>query len=250
MHAGDLVNRCFTATGPNRLWVADITYVRTTSGFCYTAFITDVFSVADCGMGDQGHVRTEALLLEALEHALSTAQDRALDQLVHHSDRGSQYVSIRYTEHLGEAGVQASVGSVGDSYDNAMAETVNALHKAELIYARPAWPSVTEVEFATMNAGALVEPRPHPRFLELPNPGRDRERLSSNPREFTSTRIKHGGLLARRRQDLRQSSPECLGAWPCSRPLGAARSATLIPSRHGRGRTLCQEVAPCPRAVG
>lgn len=151
MHEADLVNRCFTATGPNRLWVADITYVRTTSGFCYTAFITDVFSVADCGMGDQGHVRTEALLLEALEHALSTAQDRALDQLVHHSDRGSQYVSIRYTEHLAEAGVQASVGSVGDSYDNAMAETVNALHKAELIYARPAWPSVTEVEFATMN---------------------------------------------------------------------------------------------------
>ncbi len=147
----DLVNRCFTATGPNRLWVADITYVRTTSGFCYTAFITDVFSRRIVGWATRATMRTEALPLEALEHALSTAKDRALDQLVHHSDRGSQYVSIRYTEHLAEAGVQASVGSVGDSYDNAMAETVNGLYKAELIYARPAWPSVTEVEFATMN---------------------------------------------------------------------------------------------------
>lgn len=147
----DLVNRSFTASGPNRLWVADITYVRTTEGFCYTAFVTDVYSRRIVGWATRATMRTEALPLEALEHALTTAKDHALDGLVHHSDRGSQYVSIRYTEHLAAAGVTASVGSVGDSYDNALAETVNGLYKAELIHARPAWPSVTEVEFATLN---------------------------------------------------------------------------------------------------
>lgn len=146
----DLVNRDFTAVGPNRLWVADITYVRTTAGFCYTAFVIDVFSRKIVGWATRSTLRTEALPLEALEHALVTARDQALDGLVHHSDRGSQYVSIRYTEHLAEAGVVASVGSRGDSYDNALAETVNGLYKAELIHARPAWPSVTEVEFETM----------------------------------------------------------------------------------------------------
>ena len=147
----DLVNRSFTASAPNRLWVADITYVRTTAGFCYTAFVTDVFSRRIVGWATQATMRTDALPLEALEHALTTAKDHAMDGLVHHSDRGSQYVSIRYTEHLAAAGVTASVGSVGDSYDNALAETVNGLYKAELIHARPAWPSVTEVEFATLN---------------------------------------------------------------------------------------------------
>lgn len=147
----DLVERDFTAVAPNRLWVADITYVRTTSGFCYTAFVTDVFTRKIVGWATRSTMRTEALPLEALEHAIVTAKERALDGLVHHSDRGSQYVSIRYTEHLAEAGIKASVGSRGDSYDNALAETVNGLYKTELIYARPAWPTVTEVEFATMN---------------------------------------------------------------------------------------------------
>lgn len=146
----DLVDRNFTADHPNRLWVADITYVRTTSGFCYTAFVTDVFSRRIVGWATRSTLRTDALPLEALEHALISAKDRALAGLVHHSDRGSQYVSIRYTEHLAEAGVQASVGSRGDSYDNALAETVNGLYKTELIYRKPAWPSVTEVEFETM----------------------------------------------------------------------------------------------------
>ena len=147
----DLVNRAFAAVGPNRLWVADITYVRTTSGFCYTAFVTDVYSRRIVGWSTRATMRTEALPLEALEHALTAAKTRALGGLVHHSDRGSQYVSIRYTEHLERAGITASVGSRGDSYDNALAETVNGLYKTELIHARPAWPSVTEVEFATMN---------------------------------------------------------------------------------------------------
>jgi len=150
----DLVNRDFRSAAPNRLWVADITYVRTTAGFCYTAFITDTFSRRIVGWATRSTMRTDALPLEALEHALIAAKDQAigsLDGLVHHSDRGSQYVSIRYTEHLKDAGITASVGSAGDAYDNSLAETVNGLYKTELIYARPAWPSVTEVEFQTMN---------------------------------------------------------------------------------------------------
>ncbi|MGH3430262.1 MAG: IS3 family transposase [Terriglobales bacterium] len=150
-HRPDLVMRNFRACRPNRLWVADITYVRTTSGFCYTAFVTDVFSRRIAGWATRATMRTEDLPLEALEHALIAAKDQAIDGLVHHSDRGVQYVSIRYTEHLAKAGITASVGSRGDSYDNALAETVNGLYKTELIHDRPAWPSVTEVEFATMN---------------------------------------------------------------------------------------------------
>lgn len=146
----DLVDRHFTAAGPNLLWVADITYVRTTFGFCYTAFVTDVFSRKIVGWATRATMTTEALPLEALEHALTSARDQALDELVHHSDRGSQYVSIRYTDRLQDAGIKASVGTVGDSYDNALAETVNGLYKAELIHAKPAWPSVTEVEFETL----------------------------------------------------------------------------------------------------
>jgi putative transposase len=147
----DLVERRFVADRPNRLWVADITYVRTTAGFCYTAFVTDVFSRKIVGWATRTTMRTEDLPLEALEHALVSAKDQALEGLVHHSDRGSQYVSIRYSERLTEAGITGSVGTVGDSYDNALAEAVNGLYKAELIHARPAWPSVTEVEFQTMN---------------------------------------------------------------------------------------------------
>lgn len=147
----DLVERHFRADRPNRLWVADITYVRTTAGFCYTAFVTDVFDRKIVGWATRATMRTEDLPLEALEHALVTAKDHAWDGLIHHSDRGSQYVSIRYSERLAEAGITGSVGTVGDSYDNALAEAVNGLYKAELIHARPAWPSVTEVEFQTMN---------------------------------------------------------------------------------------------------
>lgn len=147
----DLVERRFRADRPNRLWVADITYVRTSVGFCYTAFVTDVFDRKIVGWATRATMRTEDLPLEALEHALVSAKDHALDDLVHHSDRGSQYVSIRYSERLAEAGITGSVGTVGDSYDNALAEAVNGLYKAELIHARPAWPSVTEVEFQTMN---------------------------------------------------------------------------------------------------
>src|SRR5699024_8355270 len=127
------------------------TYVHTTSGLCYTAFITDAFCRKIIGWSTRATMRTDALPLEALEHALLGAQEQALDGLVHHSDRGAQYVSIRYTDYLAQAGLAASVGSAGDAYDNALAETVNGLYKTELIYARPAWPSAIEVEFQTMN---------------------------------------------------------------------------------------------------
>ena len=150
-HRPDLVNRNFKVNAPHQLWVADITYVRTTSGFCYTAFVTDAFSRKIVGWSTRTTMRTDALPLEALEDALLSAKDQALEGLVHHSDRGSQYVSIRYTEHLARAGLTACVGTAGDAYDNALAETVNGLYKTELFYDRPAWPAATEVEFETLN---------------------------------------------------------------------------------------------------
>ncbi|WP_375544711.1 IS3 family transposase, partial [Brevibacterium luteolum] len=134
----DLVMRDFKAPAPNRLWVADITYVRTSYGFVYTAFVIDAYSRRIAGWATRSSMTTHALSLEALEHALNTATT-GIAELVHHSDRGSQYVAIAYTERLITAGITPSVGTVGDSYDNALAETVNGLYKAELIYSQPAW---------------------------------------------------------------------------------------------------------------
>ena len=153
----DLVNRDFTASAPHRLWVADITYVRTLSGFAYTAFITDVYSRKIVGVATRASMRTDELPLEAFEHALYHAGDLCSEGLVHHSDHGSQYVSIRYGEALAQAGIDPSVGTVGDSYDNALAETVNRLYKTELIYPHRPWTSVGEIEIATLSLGALVE---------------------------------------------------------------------------------------------
>lgn len=142
--------RDFKAPAPDRLWVADITYVRTSCGFVYTAFVIDAYSRRITGWATRSSMTTEALSLEALEHALNTTQG-GTDNLVHHSDRGSQYVAVAYTERLIDAGIHPSVGTVGYSYDNALAETVNGLYKTELIYSQPAWTGLTEVEFATMN---------------------------------------------------------------------------------------------------
>ena len=143
----DLVQRHFQASGPNRLWVADLTYVATWRGFAYVAFVTDVFSRKIVGWRVSSSLRSD-LALDALEQALHDRQD--LDNLVHHSDRGVQYLSIRYTERLAEAGIEGSVGSIGDSYDNALAETINGLYKAEVIRPNGPWRSVDEVEFATL----------------------------------------------------------------------------------------------------
>jgi putative transposase len=143
----DLVKRSFKAERPNQLWVADLTYVRTWAGFAYVAFITDVFSRKIVGWQVSNSLRSD-LALDALEQALHARAD--LEDLIHHSDRGVQYLSIRYTERLGEAGIERSVGAVGDSYDNALAETINGLYKAELIRPNGPWRSVEEVEFATL----------------------------------------------------------------------------------------------------
>jgi len=144
----DLVKRRFKAPAPNRLWVADITYVRTMHGFAYTAFVTDVFSRRILGWATSTSLRSE-LALDALEMAFCARRDDdSLAGLIHHSDRGIQYLDIRYTERLRRSHAINSVGSKGDSYDNALAESVNALYKAEVIGPAP-WPSVGAVELAT-----------------------------------------------------------------------------------------------------
>ena len=146
----DLVDRQFSAPAPNRLWVADITYVKTHSGWVYVAFVIDVFSRMVVGWQASTSLRSD-LALDALEMAMwSRARNDTLDQLVHHSDRGVQYLSIRYSERLDANDIVASVGSKGDSYDNAMAESFNGLYKWELIYRRGPWAGIAEVEFATM----------------------------------------------------------------------------------------------------
>lgn len=157
----DLVQRRFTASRPNQLWVADLTYVTTWRGFAYVAFVIDVFSRRIVGWRATASLRSD-LALDALEQAL---YDRDTDAgLVHHSDRGVQYLSIRYSERLAEAGIEPSVGSRGDSYDNALAETVIGLYKTELIHHRGPWRSLDEVEYATLewvawyNTQRLMEP--------------------------------------------------------------------------------------------
>ncbi|MEN8184625.1 MAG: IS3 family transposase [Myxococcota bacterium] len=160
----DLVQRDFTANGPNQLWVADLTYVATWAGFVYVAFITDVFSRRIVGWRVSNSLRSD-LALDALEQAIHARSDLA--DLVHHSDRGVQYLSIRYTERLAEVGIEPSVGSVGDSYDNALAETINGLYKTEVIHPNGPWRNVDEVEFATLewvdwfNNRRLLEPIGH-----------------------------------------------------------------------------------------
>ena len=143
----DKVNRQFVAARPNQLWVADITFVATWVGFVYVAFITDVFARYIVGWRVSRSLRTD-LVLDALEQALWARRETA--GLIHHSDRGSQYLSIRYTERLAQANIDASVGSIGDSYDNALAETINGLYKTEVIRHRGPWRSIEEVEFATL----------------------------------------------------------------------------------------------------
>lgn len=158
----DLVKRDFSAPAPNRLWVADLTYVRTWAGFVYVAFVFDVYSRFIVGWQAASHLRTD-LALDALEMALWQRKG-AGESLIHHSDRGVQYLSIRYTERLAEAGIETSVGSRGDSYDNAMAESVIGLYKTEVIRHEGPWRGLEEVEFATLewvdwfNNARLLEP--------------------------------------------------------------------------------------------
>lgn len=159
----DRVNRQFKADRPNQLWVSDFTYVSTWQGWLYVAFVIDVFARRIVGWRVSRTMATD-FVLDALEQALYARQPDAENALIHHSDRGSQYVSIRYTERLAEAGIEPSVGSKGDSYDNALAETINGLYKAEVIHRRGPWKSRESVELATLewvswfNHQRLMEP--------------------------------------------------------------------------------------------
>jgi putative transposase len=164
-HPADLVERRFVATRPNQLWVADLTYVATWSGFVYAAFIIDAYSRFIVGWQTSTSLRTD-LALDALEMAIWRRRGD-LEGLVHHSDRGVQYLAIRYTERLAEAGAVTSVGSRGDSFDNALAETIIGLYKTELIRRRGPWKGIEDVEFATVewvdwfNHRRLMEPIGH-----------------------------------------------------------------------------------------
>jgi putative transposase len=145
----DRVKRQFKAERPNQLWVSDFTYVSTWQGWLYVAFVIDVFARRIVGWRVSSSMHTD-FVLDALEQALHARQLEPHGGLIHHSDRGVQYVSIRYTERLAEAGIEPSVGSKGDSYDNALAETVNGLYKAELIHRRGPWKTKAAVELATL----------------------------------------------------------------------------------------------------
>ena len=159
----DRVNRQFKAERPNQLWVSDFTYVSTWQGWLYVAFVIDVFARRIVGWRVSSSMHTD-FVLDALEQALYARQPNPEEALIHHSDRGSQYVSIRYSERLAEAGIEPSVGSKGDSYDNALAETINGLYKAEMIHRRAPWKSRESVELATLewvswfNHHRLLEP--------------------------------------------------------------------------------------------
>ena len=143
------MERRFTATRPNELWVSDFTYVATWSGFVYVAFVVDVFARRIVGWRVSASMRTD-FVLDALEQAIHARRNDTLAGLVHHSDRGTQYVSMRYTTRLADAGIAPSVGSCGDAYDNALAESVMALFKTEVIRRQGPWRSLEAVEFATL----------------------------------------------------------------------------------------------------
>jgi transposase InsO family protein len=159
----DLVDRRFVATRPNQLWVADFTYVATWRGFVYVAFVIDVFARRIVGWRVSASLRTD-FVLDALEQAIYDRRDAGVTDLVHHSDRGTQYLSMRYTERLAEAGIAPSVGSRGDSYDNALAESIIGLFKTEVIQLKGPWRHLEAVEFATLrwvdffNNRRLLEP--------------------------------------------------------------------------------------------
>jgi putative transposase len=145
----DLVHRHFTATQPNQLGVSDFTYVATWGGFVYVAFVIDVFARRIVGWRVSSSLRAD-FVLDALEQAIYARCDDTVADLIHHSDRGSQYLSMRYTERLADAGIEPSVGSRGDSYDNALAESVIGLFKAEVIKRKGPWRTLEAVEFATL----------------------------------------------------------------------------------------------------
>lgn len=236
----DHVNRQFRAPRPNALWVSDFTYVATWSGFVYVAFVIDAFARRIVGwrVSRTAHA---SFVLDALEQALHQRRPVRDDGLVHHSDRGAQYLALRYTDRLAEAGVQPSVGSVGDSYDNALAETINGLFKAEVIHRRGPWRSMEAVEFATLewvdwfNNRRLLEPIGNipPAEAETRYYAQiEAQALAAQPNP-NSLRETRGG-----------SGPRFFSLWlrsPAARPTRLARrvrrSARLVPAKR---RTLAR----------
>ena len=185
-------NRQFAADRPNRLWVADLTYVKTHTGWVYVAFVIDVFSRCVVGWQTSTSLRSD-LAIDALEMAIHARKDPDLDGLIHHSDRGVQYLSIRYTERLAEAGVVNSVGSKGDSYDNALAESFNGLYKTELIHRRGPVEERRARRVGHPHLRRLVQQPPHPQRDRQDPAGRVRGELLPSDRHirtgFTDNRV-------------------------------------------------------------
>ena len=217
-HPADLVNRAFVATRPNQLWVADLTYVATWRGFVYVAFVIDVFARCIVGWRVAGSLRTD-LALDALEQALYARP--VTDGLIHHSDRGGQYLSIRYTERLAESGIEPSVGSVGDSYDNALAESVIGLYKTEVIRRRGPWRHLEAVEFATL---AWVDWFNHRRLLEpignVPPVEYEQQYYVAQEAPVMVAGVNERALSRTRGGSDRPSVPTLSGTYPTSRRLG------------------------------
>ena len=206
----DLVDRQFVATRPNQLWVADFTYVATWRGFVYVAFVIDVFARRIVGWRVSSSLRTD-FVLDALEQAIYDRRDAGIADLVHHSDRGTQYLSMRYTERLAEAGIAPSVGSRGDSYDNALAESIIGLFKTEVIQLRGPWRGLEAVEFATLR---WVDWFNHRRLLEpigyVPPAEFEARYYEQVPSASTTIAVPHegalGGILAPASQSLAQAA--------------------------------------------
>ncbi len=246
----DHVNRQFRAPRPNALWVSDFTYVATWSGFVYVAFVIDAFARRIVGwrVSRTAHA---SFVLDALEQALHQRRPVRDDGLVHHSDRGSQYLALRYTDRLAEAGVQPSVGSVGDSYDNALAETINGLFKAEVIHRRGPWRSMEAVEFATLewvdwfNNRRLLEPIgniPPPRQKRATMPKPRRKPWPPNPTQMASGKpgavqgslacaahVRKSGAIASMGRP--STSPITAATSPRSRPPSAHNSKVPLTKR-------------------
>jgi transposase InsO family protein len=213
----DLVDRRFTATRPNQLWVADFTYVATWRGFVYVAFVIDVFARRIVGWRVSSSLATD-FVLDALEQAIYDRCGAGVDPLIHHSDRGTQYVSMRYTDRLSEAGIDPSVGSRGDSYDNALAESIIGLFKTEIIQRKGPWRHLEAVEFATLtwvdwfNNRRLLEPIGYVPPAEY-EASYSHQLAGGGARRHPDTNASFDGQAAERPQDfLRPSTNEVLQA--------------------------------------
>ena len=188
---GDLLRRDVTATGPNRRWVVDFTHVPTRSGFCYTAFVMDLYARRIVGWATSARTGGTDFVLSALEHAIQARKERGgadLEGVVHHCDRGSQYLSIDYTRRLVQEGIEASAGAVGSSYDNAAAEALNKFYKRELVWRDGPWKGRADPGNRDRQMGGLVQPHPPPPHQRRRPPTHDRRTpLQSQPHHHRIT---------------------------------------------------------------